>query len=78
MDRIAVSRFVTKEFQAAEALKTLRTNLMFSGADVKLSTPFIPALMIGKTSDGATRVGDEMTAMLTSICATISSNWSIW
>ena len=35
MERIAVSRFVTKEFQSAEALKTLRTNLMFSGAVVK-------------------------------------------
>ena len=35
MEKIAISRFVTKEFQAAEALKALRTNLMFSGADVK-------------------------------------------
>lgn len=35
MEKIAVSRFVTKEFQPAEALKTLRTNLMFSGAGVK-------------------------------------------
>ena len=35
MEKIAVSRFVTKEFQAAEALRTLRTNLMFSGPDVK-------------------------------------------
>ncbi len=35
MEKIAVSRFVTKEFQATEALKALRTNLMFSGVDVK-------------------------------------------
>ena len=35
MEKIAVSRFVTKEFQAAEALKALRTNLMFSGPDIK-------------------------------------------
>lgn len=35
MEKIAVSRLVTKEFRAAEALKTLRTNLMFSGSDVK-------------------------------------------
>ena len=35
MEKIAVSHFVTKEFQATEALKALRTNLMFSGVDVK-------------------------------------------
>jgi capsular exopolysaccharide synthesis family protein len=35
MEKIAVSRFVAKEFRTAEAFKTLRTNLMFSGADVK-------------------------------------------
>lgn len=35
MEKLAVSRFVTKEFQTAEALKTLRTNLMFSGASIK-------------------------------------------
>ena len=35
MDKIEVKRFVAKEFIAAEALKTLRTNLMFSGEDVR-------------------------------------------
>lgn len=35
MDKIAVSRFITKEFQAAEAMKTLRTNLMFSGSEIQ-------------------------------------------
>lgn len=35
MEKIAVSRFVTKEFYASEAIKTLRTNLMFSGASVR-------------------------------------------
>lgn len=31
MQKIDVSRYVVKEFRAAEAIKTLRTNLMFSG-----------------------------------------------
>lgn len=35
MEKIAVSRFVSKEFQAAEAMKILRTNLMFSGSSVQ-------------------------------------------
>lgn len=35
MDTIAVKRFLSKDFQTAEALKTLRTNLMFCGEDVK-------------------------------------------
>ncbi len=35
MEKIAISRYVTKDFSTAEALKTLRTNLMFSGSDVK-------------------------------------------
>ena len=36
MEKIAVNRFVSKEFQAAEAMKTLRTNLMFSGEEVRV------------------------------------------
>lgn len=36
MEMIAVNRFVTKEFMAAEALKILRTNLMFSGEDIRV------------------------------------------
>lgn len=35
MEKIEVNRFVSKEFQTAEALKTLRTNLMFSGEEVR-------------------------------------------
>lgn len=34
VEKIEVKRFVTREFQAAEAIKTLRTNLMFSGDSV--------------------------------------------
>lgn len=35
LEKIAVKRYIAKNFQTAEAIKTLRTNLMFSGADVK-------------------------------------------
>ncbi len=35
MKKIAVTRYMVKSFQTAEAIKTLRTNLLFSGADVK-------------------------------------------
>lgn len=35
MEQIAIKRFIAQNFQTAEAVKTLRTNLMFSGADVK-------------------------------------------
>lgn len=35
MDQIAVKRFVTTEFHTAEAIKILRTNLIFSGPSVR-------------------------------------------
>lgn len=35
MEQIAIKRFIAKDFQTAEAIKTLRTNLLFSGVDVK-------------------------------------------
>lgn len=35
MKKIEIQRFVVKEFQAAESLKTLRTNLQFSGSSVR-------------------------------------------
>lgn len=35
MEPIAVNRFVSKEFQTAEAMKTLRTNILFSGAEIR-------------------------------------------
>lgn len=35
MEKIAVSRFIVSEFQVAEAMKALRTNLIFSGSDIK-------------------------------------------
>ena len=35
MEQIAVNRLITKEFQVSEAMKTLRTNLLFSGSEVR-------------------------------------------
>lgn len=35
MDKIAVNNRVSKKFQTAEAMKTLRTNILFSGADIQ-------------------------------------------
>lgn len=35
MEQIAVKRFLATEFQASEAIKTLRTNLIFSGTSVR-------------------------------------------
>lgn len=36
MGILEVNHFVTKEFRSAEAIKTLRTNLMFSGSGIKV------------------------------------------
>lgn len=35
MEKITVSRYIAKNFQTVEAIKALRTNLMFCGEDVK-------------------------------------------
>lgn len=35
MEKIAVAKFVAQDFQTAESLKTLRTNLLFCGSSVK-------------------------------------------
>lgn len=59
MEKIAISRFVTKEFQAAEALKTLRTNLMFSGADVKAV-----ALTSFSAAEGKSTISFQLAASL--------------
>ena len=59
MDKIAVSRFVTKEFQAAEAMKTLRTNLMFSGTETKAV-----ALTSFSASEGKSTISFQLAASL--------------
>ncbi len=50
MEMIAVKRFVTKDVQTTEAIKILRTNLMFSGADVKAVTLTSFAAAEGKST----------------------------
>ncbi len=35
MDKVAIKQYLTEGFQYTEAFKTLRTNLMFSGTDVR-------------------------------------------
>lgn len=35
MEQIAIKLFLTKDFQSEEAMKTLRTNLMFSGEEIR-------------------------------------------
>lgn len=59
MEKIAVSRFVAKEFRTAEAFKTLRTNLMFSGADVKAV-----ALTSFSAAEGKSTVSFQLAASL--------------
>lgn len=59
MEKIAVSRFITKEFQASEAMKTLRTNLMFSGADVKAV-----ALTSFSASEGKSTISFQLAASM--------------
>lgn len=59
MEKIAVSRFVTKEFHASEAMKTLRTNLMFSGADVKAI-----ALTSFSAAEGKSTISFQLAASL--------------
>lgn len=59
MEKIAVSRFLVKEFRTAEAFKTLRTNLMFSGADVKAV-----ALTSFSAAEGKSTVSFQLAASL--------------
>jgi len=59
MEILAVDRFVSKEFQVAESIKILRTNLMFSGTDIQV---------IGVTSfnasEGKTSISFQLAASL--------------
>ena len=59
MEKIEVHRYVTKEFQSAEAMKILRTNLMFSGEDVRAV-----ALTSFSASDGKSTVSFQLAASL--------------
>lgn len=59
MDKIAASRFITKEFQASEAVKTLRTNLMFSGSNIHAV-----ALTSFSASEGKSTISFQLAASL--------------
>jgi len=59
MKQIEVSRFVAKDFQTAEAMKTLRTNLQFCGSAVKTV-----ALTSFSASEGKSTVAFQLCASL--------------
>ncbi len=59
METIAIKHFVTKDIQTAEAVKILRTNLMFSGADVK-----VVALTSFSAAEGKSTVSFQLAASL--------------
>lgn len=59
MEKIAIKHYVAKEFQTAEAIKTLRTNLMFSGASVRAV-----ALTSFSASEGKSTVSFQLAASL--------------
>ena len=59
MEKIAIKRFLAKDFYAAEAIKTLRTNLMFSGDEVRAV-----ALTSYSDTEGKTTVSFQLAASL--------------
>ncbi len=59
MDNIAVKQFVTKAFHVSEAIKTLRTNLMFSGEGIR-----VVALTSFSASEGKTTTAFQLAASL--------------
>ena len=59
MKTLEINRFVVKEFHTAEALKTLRTNLMFSGAETKAI-----ALTSFSASEGKSTISFQLSASL--------------
>lgn len=59
MEKIAVKRFVSKDFYAAEAMKTLRTNLMFSGDSIRAV-----ALTSHSAGEGKSTISFQLAASL--------------
>lgn len=59
MEKLAVKQFVTKDFHTAEAIKILRTNLMFSGASVQAV-----ALSSFAASEGKSTISFQLAASL--------------
>lgn len=59
MNKILVSQYVTQEFHAVEAIKTLRTNLMFSGSSIRSV-----ALTSFSASEGKSTLSFQLAASL--------------
>lgn len=59
MQKIDVSRYIVKEFRAAEAIKTLRTNLLFSGDRSRTI-----ALTSYSSEEGKTTIAFQLAASL--------------
>ncbi len=59
MEKISVSRFLPKEFQVSEAIKTLRTNLTFSGADIQ-----VVGMTSYSASEGKSSISFQLAASL--------------
>lgn len=59
MERISVSGFLPKEFRTAEALRTLRTNLMFYGDEVR-----VVALTSFSAAEGKSTLAFQLAASL--------------
>lgn len=62
VEKIAVKPFITKDFFAAEAIKTLRTNLMFSGASIQTV-----ALTSFSAAEGKSTVSFQLAASLAQV-----------
>lgn len=59
MEKISVKQFVARDFQAAEAMKTLRTNLQFSGESVS-----VVALTSFSAAEGKSTISFQLAASL--------------
>ena len=59
MEKIAVKQFITKDFHTAEAIKTLRTNLIFSGSSIQAV-----ALTSFVASEGKSTISFQLAASL--------------
>ena len=59
MEKLAIQQFVVQDFHAAEAMKTLRTNLQFSGESIS-----VVALTSVSASEGKTTVSFQLAASL--------------
>lgn len=57
MEKISVNQFVARHFQSAESMKALRTNLLFSGEDIR-----VVALTSVQASEGKSTLSFQLAA----------------